>query len=106
MLGCDCKGELLKTVTMSITSLSTLIYQFRSRHSNRPILLLGAGASYRAGVPLAAESVKQIARASFAVHKRGMDWRHSTVLPSDWMPYLRQQDWFIDDPARFAENFP
>ena len=91
---------------MPSKSLSTLIYQFRSRHPSRPILLLGAGASYRAGVPMAGESVKQIARASFAVHKRGMDWRHSTVLPSDWMPYLREQDWFIDDPSRFAENFP
>lgn len=91
---------------MTSSTLSELIYLFRSHHKSRPLLLLGAGASYRAGVPLAAETVKRIARASFAVHIKGMDWRHCNIPLSDWMRHLKDQSWFIPDPERLAENFP
>jgi hypothetical protein len=28
------------------------------------------------------------------------------LTPSDWLPYLQRQKWFIPDPSRLAENFP
>lgn len=87
-------------------SIRELAYHFRSTNSTQPVLLLGAGASYRSGVPLADEAVKKIARASYAWRVIGRDEDQCNPLPSDWMPYLAQQSWFIEDPLRFGENFP
>lgn len=68
-------------------------------------MLLGAGASFSSGVPLADESVKRIARRYFAERVNG------GVLPeqvktSEWMGWLGQQPWFVADPSRLSENFP
>src|SRR5207237_7023485 len=83
-----------------------LAYLFRATNQPPPILLLGAGASYRSGVPLAGEAVKRIAKAAFAWNRLGMDETSCNPPPSDWMPYLESHDWFIRDPQKFAENFP
>ena len=83
-----------------------LAYLFRATRENRPLLLLGGGASYRSGIPLATEAVKHIAKAAYARHAKGLDWRYINLMPSDWMPYLQQQPWFISGPSRLAENFP
>jgi SIR2-like domain len=83
-----------------------LAYLFRATRENRPLLLLGGGASYRSGIPLAAEAVKQIAKAAYARQIKGVDWRFISLTPSDWMPFLHQQPWFISDPKSLAENFP
>lgn len=91
---------------MAMHGLGELAYHFRANNKNRPVLLLGAGASYRSGIPLAADAVKLIARAAFARHVRGVDYRKCHLTPSDWLPYLQKQKWFIADPKRFAENFP
>jgi len=69
-------------------------------------LILGAGASFRSGIPVAAEAVKQIVRAAYARHVRGLPERQCNLTTSDWLPYLRQQPWFLPDPTRLAENFP
>lgn len=71
----------------------------------RPTVLLGAGASFSSGVPLADESVKRIARRYYAERVSG------TTLPeqvktSEWLTWLAGQPWFIRDPARLPENFP
>jgi hypothetical protein len=71
----------------------------------RPTVLLGAGASFSSGVPLADESVKRIARRYYAERISGK------VLPeqvktSEWLAWLADQTWFIRDPARLSENFP
>jgi hypothetical protein len=71
----------------------------------RPTILLGAGASFSSGVPLAEESVKRIARRYYAERISGK------VLPeqvktSEWLAWLADQTWFIRDPARLSENFP
>jgi hypothetical protein len=83
-----------------------LAYHFRVMDQAPPVLLLGAGASYRSGIPLAAEAVKRIAKASFAWTRLGLDEKLCNPAPSDWMPYLERHDWFIREPDRFAENFP
>lgn len=83
-----------------------LAYLFRKEHRRRPVLLLGAGASYRSGVPLAGEAVRRIARDAFARTQLAVDPAFANVKVSDWEPYLQTQPWFIRDPDRFAENFP
>jgi hypothetical protein len=83
-----------------------LAFLFRATRPTRPMLLLGAGASYRSGVPLAAESVRRIARNAYARQVLGQDERFCNPKPSDWMPFLQSQEWFIEDPNRLAENFP
>jgi hypothetical protein len=70
----------------------------------RPTVLLGAGASFSSGVPLADESVKRIARRYYAERVNGK------VLPeqiktSEWLAWLAEQTWFIREPARLSENF-
>jgi hypothetical protein len=83
-----------------------LAYLFREEHRRRPVLLLGAGASYRSGIPLAGEAVRRIARDAFARNELGTEPAFANVKVSDWEPYLQGQPWFIRDPVRFAENFP
>jgi len=91
---------------MSLNPIKELAYLFRAGRPSRPVLMLGAGASFRSGIPVAAEAVKQIARAAYARHVRGLPERQCNLTTSDWLPYLQQQPWFIGDPKRLAENFP
>lgn len=71
----------------------------------RPVMLLGAGASSRLGVPLAAEAVKQIARLAYIRHELGGRAHLSQVKYSQWMTSLSGQEWFIHEKDRLAENF-
>lgn len=91
------------TVAAHIQELVTLL---RGDRPNRPLILLGAGASYRSGIPLAAEAVRRVAKQSYARRVLGSDPRFRNPKPSDWMPFLARQPWFITDPDRLAENFP
>ena len=43
-------------------AVSVLVPIFKSLDQPRPIILLGAGASFRSGIPTAGEAVKRIAR--------------------------------------------
>src|SRR5260370_36502203 len=71
-----------------------------------PILLLGAGASFRSGVPTAAEAVKQIARRVYSEQVLGGSRPPERVKPSEWEPWLQRFPWFLHGTDRFAENFP
>lgn len=90
----------------ALASQRELTFLLRANRERRPIFLLGAGASYRSGVPLADKAVREIAQAGYARSVRGMDAEKCSLTQTDWLPWLRQQSWFIDDPSRFAENFP
>ena len=72
----------------------------------RPTVLLGAGASFSSGVPLADESVKRIARRYLRRARQTGRSLPEQVKTSEWMAWLAEQTWFIRDPARLAENFP
>lgn len=72
----------------------------------RPTVLLGAGASFSSGVPLADESVKRIARRYYAERVVVGQVLPEQVKTSEWMAWLGNQPWFIRDPARLSENFP
>lgn len=86
--------------------MNELLYLFRGAQRVRPVLLLGAGASFRSGIPLAAPMVQNIAKAAFARNVKGMDWRNIQIQPTDWRPYLQKQPWFIGDPDRLSDNYP
>jgi hypothetical protein len=89
---------------MVIKSLQELVYYFQPERDNRPILLLGAGASFKAGIPVAAEMVRQIARYSYGV-KEGLSPDHSVnIMEGDLQRHLKQQSWYKDLPL--GELFP
>lgn len=109
--------ELPLGLHLAVCSPIVLSYRFEARHvmshedtlrelvsilipqnEARPTALLGAGASFSSGVPLAAESVKRIVRRYYAERISG------NVLPeqvktSEWLVWLADQTWFIRDPA-------
>ncbi len=87
-------------------SVRTLASLFRASNEARPILLLGAGASFSSGVPVAAESVRRLARRVYADIVQGGSVPPEQVRLSEWMPWLQNHDWFIKGDDRLAENFP
>jgi hypothetical protein len=87
-------------------AIQALAYLFRANRNTRPILLLGAGSSFRSGIPMAEEATRRIARAAYSRQVRGVDEEFANPKLSDWMPFLQQQSWFVSDPKRFADNFP
>jgi hypothetical protein len=92
---------------MSVSpSAKALVSVFSASSEVRPVVLLGAGASFRSGVPLAAESVKRIAKAAYIRHELGGKAHPSQVKLSQWLPWLQGQSWFIQGDERLAENFP
>lgn len=71
-----------------------------------PVFLVGAGASYRAGVPVAAEAVWWIIERYFSRNvSRG---QFQSPRRSEIEMWLRKEHahWFDFDPEKLAENFP
>jgi Putative ATP-dependent DNA helicase recG C-terminal/SIR2-like domain len=69
-----------------------------------PILLLGAGASVRSGVPAAAELAEMAARWGYC-NAHGRSHLDPQVTRSDWWPWLREQSWF-DQAAPLVDQYP
>jgi hypothetical protein len=84
----------------------TLAPLLRSTEEPCPLVLLGAGASFRSGVPTASDAVKQIARLVYSEHELKNSRPPERVKPSEWETWLQTFDWFIPGPDRLAENFP
>lgn len=90
---------------MTVKSLQELVYFFQPERDVRPILLLGAGASFRAGVPVAADMVRQIIRHSYAIKVLGASPDHAMgIMEGDVQRYLKQQTWYKELPL--GELFP
>ncbi len=79
---------------------------FRAANSARPVLLLGAGASFSSGVPTAAESVKRLAKRVYAEQVLGGSVTPERVRLTEWQTWLQDQPWFLKGDNRLAENFP
>lgn len=90
----------------TLSTTHTLVSLLRASNEARPVFLLGAGASFSSGVPLAAESVKRIARRVFAERATGGAILPEQVKLSEWQTWLQSQPWFIKGEDRLAENFP
>ncbi len=69
-----------------------------------PILLLGAGASVKSGVPLAGEMVEKMARWRYCLENR-LDPEDPSLRRSDWYPWLEMQKWYREDGEQ-ADNYP
>jgi|SRR5215472_1928688 len=87
-------------------AVSALAPLLRSTADCCPLLLLGAGASFRSGVPTAADAVKQIARLVYAERELRGARLPERVRPSEWEHWLQGFPWFIHGADRLAENFP
>ncbi len=87
-------------------AISTLTPLLKASAEPCPVLLLGAGASFRSGVPTAAEAVKQIARRVYSERQLRGARPPERVKPSEWEPWLQSFPWFIKGDDRLAENFP
>jgi len=68
--------------------LLTLLMEHR-----QPILLLGAGASVKSGVPGTWETVNRAARWAWC-KENGRSIEDPSVVSSDWRPWLEEQAWF------------
>ena len=87
-----------------ITSQPPLTVATLLKREIRPILLLGAGASARSGIPLTDGLVSEIAKWGYCkTHGRDLD--DPTLMRSDWWPWLTRQRWFHHD-APLSEHYP
>ena len=77
----------------------------RSADEPCPLILLGAGASFRSGVPTAADAVKQVARLVYSERELVGARAPERVKPSEWEPWLQGFEWFLPGAERLAENF-
>jgi hypothetical protein len=68
------------------------------------VLLLGAGASVKSGVPLAGQMVSMAAKWSFC-REHGLNFDDPSITLSDWKPWLNQQSWF-DSDRPLEEQYP
>jgi predicted HTH transcriptional regulator/NAD-dependent SIR2 family protein deacetylase len=85
--------------TATIGHLCSLLIQ-----DPEPILLLGAGASVKSGVPLAGEMVEKMARWRYCLENR-LDPEDPSLRRSDWYPWLEMQKWYREDGEQ-ADNYP
>jgi hypothetical protein len=91
-------------IPMQRRSIEELSGLFRPEEAVRPVLLLGAGASFSSGVPVAGEMVRQIARYALA-SERGRNPEVSTdIMESDVRRFLKRQTWGAG--GNLPEMFP
>src|SRR5690349_13619851 len=69
-----------------------------------PVILLGAGASVRSGIPLAGDMVERAARWAYA-KEHGLSPEDPRLLRSDWLPWLTRQTWY-EPLASTSDNYP
>jgi hypothetical protein len=89
-----------------IESVRELASILNPENEARPTILLGAGASFSSGVPLADEAVKRMAKRVFSERILAGKVVPEQVKTSEWRAWLNQQTWFINDDSRLADNFP
>ncbi|WP_296078013.1 hypothetical protein [uncultured Agrobacterium sp.] len=87
----------------SVRALASLL---RAEREARPILLLGAGASFSSGVPMAAPSVMRIAKRVYAERELGGSIPVEQIKASEWQSWLHAFPWFLQGDDRLGENFP
>lgn len=86
------------------TGIEELRLQMAGRRPPDPVLLLGAGASVKSGVPSAADLVTMAGKWAWC-QANAREFDDQSVVPSDWHPWLHGQDWF-DAGRPLAELYP
>jgi hypothetical protein len=87
-------------------SVLRLTAKLRAQNDVRPVLLLGAGASFSSGVPTAAECVRRIAKRYYSEIQLGGAVPPEQVRLTEWQGWLHGQSWFVKGDEHLAENFP
>src|SRR5882762_3433343 len=87
-------------------SVAILCSLLRPDNDARPTFLFGAGTSFSSGIPLAAESVKRLAKQAYSDLKLGGKTLPEQIKTSEWTAWLQAHTWFIRGDDRLAENFP
>jgi hypothetical protein len=87
-------------------SVALLCSLLKPDNDARPTFLFGAGASFSSGIPLAAESVRRLAKQAYADRVLGGKRLPEQIKLSEWMTWLQGRPWFIHGDERLAENFP
>lgn len=87
---------------MQVGSIGRLYSLLKSRP--KPVLLLGAGASMRSGIPGAAGVVERAARWAYA-YQHGRSEEDPRLQRSDWLPWLEQQSWY-DQNVPLVDSYP
>jgi hypothetical protein len=87
-------------------SVALLCSLLKPDNDPRPTFLFGAGASFSSGIPLAAESVRRLAKQAYADRVLGGKRLPEQIKLSEWMNWLQSRPWFIHGDDRLAENFP
>lgn len=75
---------------------ASLLPIIRLSDKPRPVILLGAGASVKSGIPLAGEFVSRIAKWAYAKEKN-INIQKYPLSRSDWWPWLQEKPWFQAD---------
>jgi NAD-dependent SIR2 family protein deacetylase len=70
----------------------------------KPILLLGAGASVKSGIPTTGPFVERAAAWVYAKRKQ-ISFEDVRIRRSDWLPFLESQSWYNASKTP-AENYP
>jgi hypothetical protein len=91
-------------VELTLHSQRCLDRVFRGSHPPDPVLLLGAGASVKSGVPLASHMVSMAAKWAYC-EEHGRSFDDPSVTLSDWKPWLSGQAWYRADVA-MEEQYP
>src|SRR5207253_724478 len=102
----DSSGCNVSEMTGNKEAVSVIGPLLRSTDEPCPLILLGAGASFRSGVPTAADAVKQIARLVYSERELKNARPPERVKPSEWESWLQGFEWVLPGAVRLAENFP
>jgi hypothetical protein len=97
---------MLSEIAGNKTALSVLAPLLRASDDPCPLVFLGAGASFRSGVPTAADAVKQVARLVYSERVLKGARPPERVKPSEYESWLHGFHWFLSGADRLAENFP
>ncbi len=87
----------------SVTSVDRLYSVIDSTGGPDAIILLGAGASLKSGIPLSGQLVEIAARWAYC-RSQGRSTEDPTVVRSDWLPWLHAHSWYRTDSGS-ADNY-
>lgn len=76
-----------------MTTLDRIKAELLDEAGPRPVLLLGAGASIKSGVPSAAGFAEMIARWAY-LRDQGRSEHDQSIHRSDWLPWLKGFQWY------------
>ena len=87
------------------TTIEEVTYLFAPNEEHRPVILLGAGASFSSGIPLAGRMVHEIAKWAYARRMRNTTPDRIQIRRSEWENFLKGQSWY-DAATALPELYP